>query len=264
MNSLVLERIFLLLFPNPLPLLVILPSAGWLSIKYRSQKTDAMLLMALCIVPASLLTITLIKQATVLAPLKYDQFFYLMDMRLGDPAYRIGCYLYAHPVQKAAIEVVYNVLPYELIAVFALRLWKTTITDAWRAVYGVFLLYALIVPLYMLFPAVGPGIAFAGYPYMRPGIEVAERMAVYGAPNCMPSGHFAMTLLTIWQVRKWKWGMVAASAFAALTVIATLGLGEHYVIDLAAAVPYTALIAWLSEPRGHSLIAPELSATHAL
>lgn len=251
MNGLVFKYIGLQLFPNPLPWLVLLPSAGWLSAKYRSKKTDAMLLMTLCIVPASLLTITIIKQATIIAPLKYDQFFYLMDLRLGNPAYRLGGYLYAHPLQKGAIEVVYNVLPYELIAVFAMRLWKTTIEDAWQAVYGVFLLYALILPLYLLFPAVGPGIAFAGYPFIQPGIEVAQRMAVYGAPNCMPSGHFAMTLLTIWQVRRWKSGVVLATAFAALTAVATLGLGEHYVIDLIAAVPYTALIAWLSEAKDH-------------
>jgi hypothetical protein len=254
-----MKTIFLLLFPNPLPMLLLLPFSGWISVKYRSKRADALLLMTLSIMPVSLITVNLIRAMDVFAPFKYDQYFYLMDLNFGDPAYRIGIYLAAHPIQQAVIDIIYNLLPYELVVVFGMHLWKTSIEEAWRAAWANFLLFALIVPLYMLFPAVGPGIAFSGYPYTHPDIVTPHLMTVSGLPNCMPSGHFAMSLLTIWLVRKWKWGIVLASIFSLLTLVATLGTGNHYVIDLVMAIPYTALIIYIS---GFQISWRELCTTH--
>ena len=64
-------------------------------------------------------------------------------------------------------------------------------------------------------------------------------MVPRAARNCFPSLHFAWTLLTFWYSR----GMHPAArglllALAGLTALSTLGLGEHYAIDLVAAVPF--------------------------
>jgi len=55
-----------------------------------------------------------------------------------------------------------------------------------------------------------------------------------------------IALLLLWYSRKWKRGFVAGGLYALCTVLSTLGLGEHYVVDLLAAVPFTLLILWLS------------------
>src|SRR5205085_8183990 len=58
--------------------------------------------------------------------------------------------------------------------------------------------------------------------------------------NAMPSVHFACALLIWWNVARlslrWR---IAAALFLLLTVFATLGFGEHYLIDLIVAVPFS-------------------------
>ena len=54
----------------------------------------------------------------------------------------------------------------------------------------------------------------------------------------MPSLHTAWVLmLSWWTYRQRRWVRVAAGLFLFLTLLATLGLGEHYLIDLIVAVP---------------------------
>jgi len=77
---------------------------------------------------------------------------------------------------------------------------------------------------YFLFPAVGP--IWVGYP---------------GAlRNCMPSLHLTWALLLL--IYSNKFVRVPMLIFAFLTAVATLGLGEHYAIDLVAAIPFTAAV----------------------
>ena len=61
--------------------------------------------------------------------------------------------------------------------------------------------------------------------------------------NAIPSLHSAWALLLFWSVRHCRqWIRHAAAVFLALTLLATLGLGEHYVIDLVVAVPFAAFV----------------------
>ncbi|MGH9200495.1 MAG: cytochrome P450, partial [Vicinamibacterales bacterium] len=58
--------------------------------------------------------------------------------------------------------------------------------------------------------------------------------------NAMPSLHFGSVLLATWHV--WSYGpmvQIVSLVFLAGTVLATLGLGEHYLIDLVVALPFT-------------------------
>ena len=78
--------------------------------------------------------------------------------------------------------------------------------------------------LYLLCPAVGP--VWAQTP---------------GAPrNCMPSMHLTWALLLFCYSPRWL--RPFAAIFALLTALATLGLGEHYVLALVAALPFTWLM----------------------
>jgi hypothetical protein len=86
----------------------------------------------------------------------------------------------------------------------------------------------LVLPCYLIFPAVGP----------------AHVGQIGVAPNCMPSLHLTWALL-IWTYSS-GWKRWAAAVFVALTAAATLATGEHYVVDLVAAVPFTWMLTRLA------------------
>ncbi|MFI5095207.1 MAG: phosphatase PAP2 family protein [Candidatus Acidiferrales bacterium] len=84
------------------------------------------------------------------------------------------------------------------------------------------------VPCYLLCPAVGPV-----------WIHTAN------APrNCMPSLHLAWALLILWYSPRYL--RIPSAVLVALTALATLGLGEHYAIDLVAALPFTVAVCALA------------------
>ena len=77
---------------------------------------------------------------------------------------------------------------------------------------------------YVAFPATGP--AYIGNPY--------------AARNCMPSLHLTWALLLMFYTEPpWRW---LCALFALGTAIATLTTGEHYLLDLLVAVPYSLLM----------------------
>ena len=57
--------------------------------------------------------------------------------------------------------------------------------------------------------------------------------------------HMVIALMVLYFARRWTTGLVLGLLFVAFTITATLGFGEHYVIDLLAAIPYTALMIYL-------------------
>jgi hypothetical protein len=65
----------------------------------------------------------------------------------------------------------------------------------------------------------------------------------------MPSLHLVVALLVAASVWPLGWSLrIAGVAFIALTVLATLGFGEHYAIDLLLAIPFAAAV-WLAVHR---------------
>jgi len=94
--------------------------------------------------------------------------------------------------------------------------------------------------LYFVVPATGPLGAF--------GDALVPPAPLSGAPaptvlpydrNAMPSLHAAWAYLVLIYARGAALAVRAAvSIFLALTLVATLGLGQHYVIDLVVAVPF--------------------------
>lgn len=89
---------------------------------------------------------------------------------------------------------------------------------------------------YVMFPAVGPG----HFDWARGAV------AEVGAPvNCMPSMHFTWSLLLALNARSaWLRGMLWI--YAGLIAAATIGLREHYLVDLIAAVPYALAVEWIA------------------
>ncbi|HLY40037.1 MAG TPA: phosphatase PAP2 family protein [Terracidiphilus sp.] len=79
-----------------------------------------------------------------------------------------------------------------------------------------------------------------------PHLTAAHVILLNVPPNCFPSMHTVSALLVLYWLRHWKWGCVVGALHMLLTILATLGLGEHYTIDLLAAVPLCFLAQWLT------------------
>lgn len=124
----------------------------------------------------------------------------------------------AHPAALLVLHPVYYGLGIAIMA-------GITFTDRRQQLIRALLIGAVLGLLcYYLFPAVGP-------------IWVGTPNAIR---NCMPSLHLTWALLIwIFASRRARWPMLA---FLILTAVATMGLGEHYFIDLVAAVPFTTLV----------------------
>jgi hypothetical protein len=105
------------------------------------------------------------------------------------------------------------------------------------------------VVFYNLLPALGPAHLFAGeFPWRPLSIAQAARLflepvALAGPPNAIPSLHMAWVLLVWWYSRglSW-WERSIAFLFLFFTVLATMGTGEHYFVDLIVAFPFAVLI----------------------
>lgn len=167
----------------------------------------------------------------------YDQYLYQLDAWLGQPGFAAGRLLTEWPVLHAICYWAYVAVPVVLPVAYL------TTPSPGRYVAALMLSVGLGFACYWLIPAAGPRFTFPSYPWHEPTID-AQAMFLPGAfPNCMPSLHLTWALLTArysrWRPMMWT--------FVALTVASTLGLGEHYAVDLIAAVPFTALLVWLVE-----------------
>lgn len=99
------------------------------------------------------------------------------------------------------------------------------------------------VVLYNLFPAVGPAYVFGNkFPASLPPVSslpMQPLLYVSTARNAMPSVPFACALLIWWNTaglhRIWRW---LAAGFLAMIFLASLGFGEHYLVDLIVAVSF--------------------------
>ena len=91
--------------------------------------------------------------------------------------------------------------------------------------------------LYQICPAAGPiylvGKTFPFQPVNMAGMEMVAAPMKMVARNAMPSLHVGWTLLLYWSTRKrHALVRVAAALYLLLTTLATLGSGEHYLVDL--------------------------------
>ena len=163
-----------------------------------------------------------------LHPHTYDMVFYRLDLALHLDPLVLCRFVLSRNWLSRALAFCYEVLPLVAATLYSFERSRVLITAAAIAPAG-----ALIG--YNLFPAVGPAHAFAGFPWeparMLPVVEGVAR-------DCMPSMHLGWALILLWNV-KHPILKAAAWIFVGLQVLATVGLGEHYYIDLIAAVPFS-------------------------
>ena len=180
-------------------------------------------------------------------PATMDGLFRAVDMQLGLDGFALSRFCLAHASTYYLTIGVYSSLP----LVMALA-WIASRSFVYlRAALGSSL---LALPCYLLFPAVGPQYAFIDWP-----AQTAQLQAVVGAAhprNCMPSMHFTWAALAAVNVRgRWQ---PLFFAYAGLMGLATVASGEHYSIDVLAAIPFLLGIQWAARRLGrkYSPVAP--------
>jgi membrane-associated phospholipid phosphatase len=92
----------------------------------------------------------------------------------------------------------------------------------------------------------GPVFVFADFPAAQQRVPV-HPIPVDAIPNGIPSVHVSTALLMLWFLREWPIGRAIGLIYLALTIGATLGIGQHYFFDLLCAVPYTFAILRMSQ-----------------
>jgi hypothetical protein len=158
----------------------------------------------------------------------YDGAFLKADARLGFNPVAFADAISHHWVLMVVLILAYVALP----AVIGLA-WVLEQDLLMRR--AILLGGCLCFVFYALFPAVGPG-----------QFDWARQIPTpYAPPNCMPSMHLTWALLIAMNAHSLRL-RVGLWVYAALMVVATLALREHYLIDLIAAVPYTLAVQWMA------------------
>jgi PAP2 superfamily len=143
---------------------------------------------------------------------------------------------------------VYIALPVAIALVYVGCLMQRR-GNALPAFLALFLTGPIGILLYNLFPAVGPIHVFdTRFPWQPLTFDQVRRLflepvAIPGLRNTMPSLHAAWIYLVFWYARTLsRVEKIFAGVLVFFTLCATLGIGEHYIIDLVVAVPYTVFI----------------------
>jgi hypothetical protein len=164
-------------------------------------------------------------------------------------------FLIARLVQRASVALrffrfVYNALPLAIAIAYAV------VGTGSRRALALSLIIAGVLgrPLHYLVPAAGPAYAFASvFPAKVPALAWGSIRPVeleHVFLNCVPSLHIGWALLIYWRVEHVsRSAMVVAGVFLGGTAVATLALGEHYLVDLVVAVPYSLMITALCDGR---------------
>jgi cytochrome P450 len=187
------------------------------------------------------------------------------DAYAADSAYGLQCSfavgrLFADvPALKWICFAIYVAPPPALVFVYALQ--TRTRRPPPVDVVTVLLVLALVgYSFYFLFPVCGPLFAFGkAFPDGPPPARhlLGQRLAVTDPdawPNGMPSLHLASVILAAWHARPFgRRARAVAAVFVIGTFLATLGLGEHYLVDLVVALPFALAIQAACTPAWPSL-----------
>ena len=179
-------------------------------------------------------------------PRAWDARAYVLDTAFPLHAFHVGRLLDRFVWMRSVARFVYEQIFLFLTVLVAMR---TRLRKAPAAELLLVCAFASIVGQagYYVTPIVGPGFAFqAKFPDVLPDVAYLPTVAVPVPPqwprNCMPSIHTVWGLVFLWNARPFGWAARAFGAFVLVfTVLATLGLGYHYVVDLVAAVPFAAV-----------------------
>lgn len=197
---------------------------------------------------------TMLDYTEALHPKTFDLYLYSFDCSLGMQfSFMVGQLFARHLWFRFAGLLFYIALPLPLALIYAFQLRQKG-----KRAFPVMLAFLVTGPIGVLFynmvPATGPihvfGPNFPWHPLATSQAMqlVLETIPVKGARNAIPSLHMAWVLLVWWNSKGLPyWVRGVALAFVGFTAAATLGLGEHYFVDLVVAFPFVLMVQALCE-----------------
>jgi hypothetical protein len=200
-------------------------------------------------------------------PTTRDASAYVADAAFGmQLSFATGRLFAALPALKLICFAIYVAPPPALVFVYALQIRARRPPPV--DVVTVLLITALTgYAFYFLFPVCGPRFAFGdAFPNAPPpAVDLLGRRLTIDDkdawPNGMPSLHLASVILAYWHARPYgRWARAIAAVFVMGTFLATLGLGEHYFVDLVVALPFTLALHAACMPAWPSLRRPRRNA----
>jgi hypothetical protein len=212
-------------------------------------------LLQLAIVPPLLLVLlgysssTLLEITDNLHPKTYDLFLFFFDGSLGvQPSFKVGQFVLRSRWLTEIALLFYYGLPIPGMLVYAKQLVRQR-SYAVTVFLGLLVAGPVGVLFYNLFPACGPiYLVGSDFPFHAPASQLVTAsllrpVEISGIRNAFPSLHVGWALLAWWYSEGLsRWTRFFLLLFLAGTVLATLGLGEHFLVDLAAAFPFALLI----------------------
>lgn len=206
-------------------------------------------LPAVLFVASEYMASTLLGYTEALHPKTFDLYLYSFDCSLRVQfSFLLGQMFARHLWFRFAGLLFYIALPLPLALVYAAHLRLRN-----KSALPIMLAFLVTGPIGVLFynmvPATGPvhifGQSFPWHPLPTSQAMhlVLETIPVQGARNAIPSLHMAWVLLVWWNAKGLsRWIRVIALAFVIFTVLATLGTGEHYFVDLVVAFPFALMV----------------------
>jgi hypothetical protein len=228
---------------------------------YRRTEAAVLVLLETLIFPALLLAAILpLDLTTYLHPTSLDGRMLLLEQSLFgmQPSWIVGRWFDASGVFRGFETLVYVYLPTASGVVYLLERRSGRPNDIQVA----FITAGIIgIVLLQLAPVAGPTSFRPDYPDVVPAIEDAiDQKMVAGMRwrNSIPSLHTTWSLLIYWHAR--PHGLrprLFGATWVVLTILAMLGLGEHFLADVAITIPFAvamrAVLATRTEARARQI-----------
>lgn len=224
---------------------VLFAAARWFLAPNDRKRSEWFLAASSLAIPVPALCQFITIRLSQAAPLKLDQYIYRIDSLFGQPSFVLGRIAEHHLWLEIVGQIAYGLLPCAVLCVWAAYLWLRPEADALLVLNAFVLNLFLAVPIYLLIPVCGPVYAFPGFPFSEP-LVTPHQIPIFAPPNGIPSVHTSTALLILWFAWRWPLGRVLGAIYLALIVFATLASGEHYLVDLMAAVPYALAVLFLT------------------
>lgn len=210
---------------------------------------------ALALLPPALILIVFIfgcakvlSLTSGVSPQTDDAWLYAFDGSLGfQPSFTVGKIMYDSIFLTRASMLTYLALPFFMALVCAWQISRETRRISWYMLTVLLLAGVGGWLLYNVVPGTGPIYAFGqdfpwnALPYRDlPRFVLGKMMIPTTIPrNAMPSLHVGWAVLLVWNSRKFPVALRSAIlVFLIFTVFATLGSGQHYLVDLIGSLPF--------------------------
>ena len=177
-----------------------------------------------------------------------DAWLYAFDGSLGvEPSFFVGRIMYDSIALTGSALLAYLSLPFVMAVVCAWNISAGARRICWHTLTAVLLAGVGGWLLYNIVPGTGPIYAFGqdfpwkNIPYKDLSTFALQKMSIPTTipRNAMPSLHVGWVVLLWWNSKRFP-GVLRAAVliFLLLTVIATLGSGQHYLVDLVVSLPF--------------------------